>query len=132
MNIEIDFSEVDPKFLNLSEKEEKVDDEEEKPKMITIAGVSIVAEKLRGLIESDARQQEEKDKFYGDQQKTSQSETESENKKKSNGNEPTVEKPIITQNESSDMEGEEKKSKGNFFNLFRKLRDFFGKESRGR
>jgi hypothetical protein len=51
--------------------------------MITIAGVSIVAEKLRGLIESDARQQEEKDKFYGDQQKTSQSETESENKKES-------------------------------------------------
>jgi ATP-dependent Clp protease ATP-binding subunit ClpC len=132
LSIEIDFSEVDPKFLNLSEKEEKVDDQEEKPKMITIAGVSIVAEKLRGLIESDARQQEEKDKFYGDQQKTSQSETESENKKESNSNEPIVDKPITTESENSDMEGEEKKSKGNFFNLFRKLRDFFGKESRGR
>ena len=95
--------------------------------MITIAGVSIVAEKLRGLIESDARQEEERDKFYGDQQKTNQNEGELGNKEESN-----VSQPIIAESESFEMESEEKKSKGNLFNLFRKLKDFFGKESRGR
>lgn len=122
LSIQIDFSEVDPKFLSVLETEDK---EKKKDEMVTIAGVSIVAEKLRGLIESETVEEKPIEKSYSDEPKNMGIQEDSKNKEMVNLD-PTV------FNEDFNDEEQEKKSKGNLFNLFKKLKDFFGKESRGR
>jgi hypothetical protein len=59
LKIEIDFSAVDQKLLNVEVEEKQVEDNNNKT--ILIAGVPIVVEKLRGLIEASNKEEDESD-----------------------------------------------------------------------
>ena len=117
LKIEIDFSAVDQKLLNVEVEEKQVEDNN--AKTILIAGVPIVVEKLRGLIEASNKEEDESDDITEEDNITEPLASEEEAKEE----EPETDTPKT----------EESKPKRNRFALIKKIgADIFGTLNRFR
>jgi hypothetical protein len=105
LKIEIDFSAVDQKLLNVKVEEKQVEDNNNKT--ILIAGVPIVVEKLRGLIEASNKEEDESDDIIEEDNITEPEALEEEAKEE----EPETDTPKT----------EESKPKRNRFALIKKI-----------
>ena len=105
LKIEIDFSAVDQKLLNVEVEEKQVEDNN--AKTILIAGVPIVVEKLRGLIEASNKEEDESDDITEEDNITEPLASEEEAKEE----EPETDTPKT----------EESKPKRNRFALIKKI-----------
>jgi len=105
LKIEIDFSAVDQKLLNVEVEEKQVEDNNNKT--ILIAGVPIVVEKLRGLIEATNKEEDESDDITEEDNITEPLASEEEAKEE----EPETDTPKT----------EESKPKRNRFALIKKI-----------
>jgi hypothetical protein len=123
LRIEIDFSEVDPKILSGGAEDNEKVIEVEETKMVTIGGVSGVAQKQRGLIQSSAAENENlKEEEEEDSNEDKELVTETEESEDEESNESTE-----SENSSED------KPKRNRFGLLKRIAAaIFGKISRFR